>query len=57
MRMSLSNYLNKKPNENLTFKLTETKNGSLSADIDKIIKKEQLENTNNKEDKPVKTVS
>ena len=51
--MSLSNYLNKKPNENLTFKLTENKNGSLSADIDKIIKKEQLENTNNKEDKPV----
>lgn len=29
------------------------KDGNLSKDIDKIIKKEQLENTNNKEDKPV----
>lgn len=35
--------IGKKPNESLTFKLTEIQNGNLSADIDKIIKKEQSE--------------
>ena len=48
-----------KTNDSLTFKLTENNNKDLSADIDKIVKKEQLEKLKspetikNKEDREV----
>jgi|TARA_B110000967_G_scaffold202527_1_gene241533 hypothetical protein len=38
-----------------TIKLTETQNGGLSADIDKIIKKEQNEQLNNDNPSPSQT--